>query len=71
MNLFLTQLIENKLKNIHRILFDEENEELADVDEIRLNAIFGHLMNKKDNEEIKNGVRAILNLIESCPFDNL
>ena len=30
-----------------------------------------YMLNKKDNEEIKNGVRAILNLIESCPFDNL
>ncbi len=68
---FQTQLIENKFQNIHGTLFIGEQDQLSDVDEIRLSVIFEILKQTTNNEEIKEGVRAIFNRLKTWPFDNL
>jgi hypothetical protein len=52
-------------------LFIGEQSQLSDVDEIRLSVIFEILKQATNNEEIKEGVRAIFSRLKTWPFDDL
>ena len=57
----------------HQILFSS-NDELADLDEIRLSVLFDMLKQQNKNSDIEsrhNCIRKILDLIDQWPFENL
>jgi hypothetical protein len=60
------KLIDDKFRNYHRILFNGDDE-LADIDELRLNLLFDVL---KQSDK-KDAVYKIYELLDHWPFDNL